>query len=77
MNLSQWQKRLGIYKASTWSWKCPSVFRLDIEKIMDINEARQIENMLIQHTFVNNYNPALVGHRAELVLCKHWGVSDV
>ena len=77
MNLSQWQKRLGIYKASTWSWECPNIFRLNIEKIMDINEARQIENMLMRHTFVDNYNPALVGHRHELALCKHWGNSDV
>lgn len=77
MNLSQWQKRLGIYKASTWSWECPNIFRLNVEKIMDINEARQIENMLMRHTFVGNYNPALVGHRHELSLCKHWGNSDV
>lgn len=77
MNLSQWQKRLGVYKASTWSWESPNIFRLNIEKIMDINEARQIENMLMCHTFVDKYNPTLVGHRHELILCKHWGNSDV
>ena len=76
-SLSHWQQRLGVYKASTWSWECPNIFRLDIEKNMDINEARQLESKLIQHTYADNYNPALIGHRQELSLCKHWGNSDV
>ena len=76
-SLSHWQKRLGVYKASTWSWECPNIFRLDIEKNMDINEAIQLENLLLCHTYGEGYRPELIGHRQELSLCKHWGTSDV
>lgn len=76
-SLSHWQKRLGVYKASTWSWESHNIFTLYIEKNMNINDARQLESLLIRHTYGNGYSPELVGHRQELSLCKHWGDSDV
>lgn len=79
VSLSELYRLVGINKAATWSWETKSLNQLYINKIMDMNDAIQLKNIL--QSYINRHSdyskPDVLGMVREFSLCKHWGNSVV
>lgn len=78
-SISDLYRLIGINKAATWSWNVKRWNQLDINKIMDMNDALQLKNILQNYINMHSdYSSSDVfGKIQELSVCKHWGDSDV
>lgn len=73
-DLSTLQKRLGVYKASTSVWEC-RIGCLMISKYIDVNDAKQLEELFIQKILRYSYKPSEYSQRIERGT--YWGKSEV
>ena len=78
-SISELYRLAGINKAATWSWEVKGWNRINIKKIMDMDDAIQIKNIL--QSYISRHSdysrPDVLGKIQEFSLCKHWGDSVV
>lgn len=73
-DLSTLQKRLGVYKASTAAWECRSGY-LMANQYIDVNDAKQLEELFIKKILRYSYKPSEYSQRIERGT--YWGESEV
>lgn len=78
-SISELYRLAGINKAATWSWEVKNWNKININKIMDMNDAIQLKNIL--QSYISRHSdysrPDVLGKVQEFSLCKHWGDSVV
>lgn len=73
-DLSNLQKRLGIYKASTSSWR-RQFCEMSIDVSMDIDDAKRLEERFIQKILMYSYKSS--EYSKMIVRSTYWGKSEV
>ena len=78
-SISDLYRLVGINKAATWSWTVKRSNQLIINKMMDMDDAEQLKNILQNYINTHSDYPraGVVRPIRELSVCKHWGDPDV